>query len=55
MDSEYNAENIRFTTKRNNLYAIQMGWLGSHKEFTINCLNYDNLANTQINDVSVLG
>ena len=32
-----------------------MGWLGSHKEFTINCLNCDSLANTQINEISVLG
>ena len=55
MDSEYNAENIRFTTKDNNLYVIQMGWLGSHKEFTVNCLNHDNLANTQIKEVSVIG
>ena len=55
MDSEYNAENIRFTTKDNNLYVIQMGWLGSHKQFTVNCLNHDNLANTQIKEISVIG
>ncbi|MEC8332964.1 MAG: alpha-L-fucosidase [Verrucomicrobiota bacterium] len=55
MDSEYDAENLRFTTKDNNLYVIQMGWLGSHKEFTVNCLNHDNLANTQIKEISVIG
>ena len=55
MVSEYNAENLRFTTKDNNLYVIQMGWLGSHKEFTVNCLNHNNLANTQIKEISVIG
>ena len=55
MNGEYSAENIRFTTKDNNLYVIQMGWLGSHKEFTVNCLNHDNLANTQIKEISVIG
>ena len=55
MNGEYSAENIRFTTKENCLYVIQMGWLGSHEEFTINSLNLDSLANTEIKDVSVIG
>ena len=55
MNGEYSAENIRFTTKENCLYVIQMGWLGSHEEFTINSLNLDSLANTQVKDVSVIG
>ena len=55
MDGEYNAENIRFTTKDNSLFVIQMGWLGSYKPFMITSLKEDSMKNVSINNISVLG
>lgn len=55
MDGAYNAENLRFTTKGNSLFVIQMGWLGSFKPFIVSSLNKDVMSNVVIEEVSVLG
>lgn len=54
MTGDYNAENIRFTTKSNAIYAIQMGWPGSEKSVLIHSINATNLAGSEIVNVSVL-
>lgn len=54
MDGEYNKENIRFTTNENSIYAIQMGWPGSHKQVLLKSINADSLKGKVINKVSVL-
>lgn len=55
MDGEYNAENLRFTTKGDTLYVIQMGWAGSRKPVLIQSLAADLLGEVAIKDISVLG
>ncbi len=54
MDGEYNQENIRFTTNGNSLYAIQMGWPGSHKKVLLNSLSKENRGDLMITKVSVV-
>lgn len=54
MTGEYNDENIRFTTKDNTVYAIQMGWAGSEKEVLIKAFAKDKRNGTKIKNVSVL-
>mgnify|MGYP001161102699 CR=1 FL=1 len=55
MDGEYTAENLRFTTKDNSLFVIQMGWLGSYKPFMITSLKEEVMKNVSIKEISVLG
>ncbi len=54
MIAAYNEENIRFTTNENNIYAIQMGWPGSHKKVVIKSLATAKLNGLEITRVSVL-
>ncbi|TLX74324.1 alpha-L-fucosidase [Labilibacter sediminis] len=54
MTQPYNEENIRFTTKGNAVYAIQMGWAGSEKEVLIKTFAEGKLNKTKITNVSVL-
>ena len=54
MTAAYNDENIRFTTKDNTVFAIQMGWAGSEKEVLIKAFAADKLNGTKIKNVSVL-
>jgi len=54
MSGEYTAENVRFTTKGNSIYAIQLGWAGSEVGVTIKSLARTKLSKTEIVDVSVL-
>lgn len=54
MSGDYNAENIRFTTNGDNIYAIQMGWAGSEKEVVIESLSRERLNGTQITNITVL-
>ena len=54
MTGEYNDENIRFTTKDNTVYAIQMGWAGSEKEVLIKAFAAHKLNGTKIKNVTVL-
>ncbi len=55
MSSGYNDENFRFTTKGNDIYAIQMGWAGSEVDVLIKSLSANKLGKTEITNVSVLG
>ncbi len=54
MSGEYTAENFRFTTKGNTIYAIQLGWAGSEVDVTIRSLAKNKLGKTKITHVSVL-
>jgi len=54
MSEAYNAENIRFTTRGNIIYAIQMGWPGNGQTVTIKSLGKGQLGDLQILHVSVL-
>ena len=54
MSGDYNADNWRFTTKGNTIYAIQLGWGGSEVDVTIKSLSKGKLGNTTITNVSVL-
>jgi len=54
MSGAYNQENIRFTTRGNIIYAIQLGWAGSEKKVTIRSLAKAKLGKTEITNVSVL-
>jgi alpha-L-fucosidase len=54
MDGAYNQENIRFTTKGNSIYAIQMGWPGSHKKVLIKSLSKEKLGELSVSKVSVV-
>ena len=54
MKGDYNEENLRFTTKGNNIYAVQMGWAGSKVDVTIKSLAKGKLGKTKITHVSVL-
>jgi len=54
MSGDYNVDNIRFTTKGNTIYAIQLGWAGSEVDVTIKSLAKSKLGETKITKVSVL-
>ena len=54
MNGQYNHENIRFTSKGETVYAIQMGWPGSKVETTITSLNEEVLGSKRIKRVSVI-
>ena len=54
MTKPYDDENIRYTTKDNAIYAIQMGWAGSHKELVLKAFSKENLKETKITNVSVV-
>lgn len=54
MSSEYNEENIRFTVKGNNIFAIQMGWPGSRKQVLITSFAKQLRKGVQISNVSVV-
>ncbi len=54
MDGAYNKENIRFTTNGNTLYAIQMGWPGSHKKVLLKSLSNQYIGDLNIRSVSVV-
>jgi alpha-L-fucosidase len=51
---EYTAEDFRFTTKGNNLYAIELAW-SSGKEAVIHSLSEGALKGKQIRSVALLG
>jgi alpha-L-fucosidase len=51
---EYTAEDFRFTTKGDNLYAIELAW-PSGKEAVIHSLNEGALKGKQIRSVALLG
>jgi alpha-L-fucosidase len=51
---EYTAEDFRFTTKENNLYAIELAW-SSGKEAVIHSLTEGALKGKQIRSVALLG
>src|SRR6202522_1731666 len=51
---EYTAEDFRFTTKGNNLYAIELAW-PSGKEAVIHSLSEGALKGKQIRSVALLG
>lgn len=54
MTKPYDKENIRYTTKENDIYAIQMGWAGSQKEVLLTAFAKDKIGKTKIKNVSVL-
>ncbi len=54
MHGDYNQENIRFTTNNNTLYAIQMGWPGSHKKVLISSLSKEKRGDIAVTKVSVV-
>lgn len=51
---EYTAEDFRFTTKGNNLYAIELAW-PSGKEAVIHSLTGGALKGKQIRSIALLG
>lgn len=55
MKSDYNHENIRFTTNNDIIYAIQMGWTGDNKYTLIKSLSDSSLGKTVIKSINVLG
>jgi alpha-L-fucosidase len=55
MSGEYNAENFRFTTRGDTVYAIQMGWPGGGQTVTIESLGRDALGDMDVKRVSVVG
>jgi alpha-L-fucosidase len=50
----YTAEDFRFTTKRNDLFAIEMGWPNSG-EAVIHALGTNGLGGQHIQNVDMLG
>jgi len=54
MSGDYNVENIRFTTKGNTIYAIQLGRAGSEVDVTVKSLAESKLGDTKITRVTVL-
>ncbi len=54
MTKPYDNENIRYTTKENTVYAIQMGWAGSQKEVLLTAFAKEKLGKTEIQQISVL-
>ncbi len=52
--ADYTARDIRFTTKGNTIYAIQLGWVGSEVDVTIKSLAESKLGETKITKVTVL-
>ena len=54
MTKPYDDENIRYTTKGNNIYAIQMGWAGSKKEVLLTTFAKEKLGKTKIEQISVV-
>ena len=54
MSGAYNEQNIRFTTRGDTLYAIQMGWPGAGREVTIRSLGGNMLGDREIKHVSLL-
>jgi alpha-L-fucosidase len=55
MKSDYNHENIRFTTNNDIIYAIQMGWMDGNKYTLIKSLSDSSLGKTVIKSIDVLG
>ena len=55
MKSDYNHENIRFTTNNDIIYAIQMGWMDGSKYTLIKSLSDSSLGNIEIKSINVLG
>ena len=55
MSGEYDAQNIRFTTRGNTIYAIQMGWPGAGEKVTVRSLGTGCLPGRRIVEVSLLG
>lgn len=51
----YTAEDVRFTTKENQLYAILMGWPGEDEQVKISSINRKNLKGKTIQEVVLLG
>lgn len=51
----YTAEDVRFTTKENQLYAILMGWPGEDEQVKISSINRENLKGKTIQEVVLLG
>jgi alpha-L-fucosidase len=54
MSKPYDQENIRYTTKGNTIYAIQMGWAGSQKEVLLKTFAKDIRNKTEVTNVSVV-
>ena len=54
MSAAYNEENFRYTTKGDTVYAFQMDWAGSYKEFTLSSFAKNNLNGTVVTNVSIL-
>ena len=54
MTKPYDEENIRYTTKKNTVYAIQMGWAGSQKEVLLTAFAKEKLGKTKIQHISVV-
>lgn len=54
MDGVYDQSNIRFTTRDNVIYAIQLGWPGSEKEVSIVSLGKSKFEDLTIDGVTVL-
>ena len=55
MSGEYDAQNIRFTTRGDTVYAIQMGWPGGGESVTVRSLGPGGLPGRRIVDVTLLG
>ncbi len=51
--TEYSAQDIRFTTKNNTLYAIALNW--SDKDILIHSLDKKGMGNSKIQQISLLG
>jgi alpha-L-fucosidase len=54
MSGDYDAENIRFTTNGDVVYAIQMGWPGPQKEVTLKSFAANRIGDLKIKDVSLV-
>jgi hypothetical protein len=54
MTAAYNEENIRFTTKRDTVYAIQLGWPGAGAEVLVKSLGTDAVPGAIIKSVSIV-
>ena len=55
MSGDYNEQNIRFTTRDDTVYAIQMGWAGAGKKVIIRSLGSKQLGKREITNVSLVG
>lgn len=54
MAGEYNVENIRYTTKGDTVYAIQLGWAGSSKPVLLESFAKDKRGDLRVRGVSVV-